>query len=148
LCALVKEVVERVRPQIQQARCEILIADCQPIIGQWDRYRIEQVFINLLSNALKYGPGRPIRIDLKVENSKVHLTVQDQGEGIAKVDQARIFQQFERAVSGTSKITGLGLGLYIVRRIVEAHDGSIDVESELGHGATFTVTLPIGVVQN
>jgi signal transduction histidine kinase len=70
------------------------------------------------------------------------LTVQDQGIGIAKEDQSRIFERFERAVS-PNEASGLGLGLYIVKEILEAHGGSIRVESELGKGATFIVRLPL-----
>src|SRR5205814_137909 len=93
-------------------------------------------------NAIKYGPGKPIFVDLQVSaNGAVTFSVKDQGLGIAKSDQARIFGRFERAVSA-SNFGGLGLGLYIVSQILAAHGGKIGVESHPGVGSTFTVELP------
>ena len=106
-----------------------------------DRYRFEQVVTNLLTNAMKYGEGRPVRIILRREADKALLIVRDEGIGIAEENHRRIFERFERAVPA-STVSGLGLGLYIVKRIVEAHGGEIGVESELGKGASFTVRLP------
>jgi len=106
-----------------------------------DRFRIEQVLVNLLANALKYGKGMPIQLEIRSETDAVKLIVRDQGMGIAKEDQTRIFERFERAVS-SANISGLGLGLYICKYIIEAHHGTIEVESESGKGAKFSVTLP------
>jgi signal transduction histidine kinase len=106
-----------------------------------DRHRLEEVVENLLTNALKYGgESKPIRVTLRAEGPDAVIEVSDQGIGIAAEDQARIFNRFERAVS-SSKISGLGLGLYIARLIVEAHGGTISVRSALGQGSTFTVRL-------
>jgi PAS domain S-box-containing protein len=113
-----------------------------PVIGRWDRVRMEGVISNLLSNAAKYGPGKPIRVRVRAEGGKAILTVRDEGIGIAEVDQARIFERFERAVS-TRNYGGLGLGLWIANEIVRAHNGEITVESSPGQGAAFTVLLPI-----
>src|SRR5439155_15213342 len=100
-----------------------------------------QVLSNLLSNALKYGPGRPIDVSVQAEGEKVTFSVVDRGMGIMEEDQRRIFRRFERAVS-SRHYGGLGLGLYISRQIVEAHGGTIDVSSHVGEGSVFTVSLP------
>jgi signal transduction histidine kinase len=91
---------------------------------------------------MKYGAGKPIHVRTWFDNNEgAKLSVADQGMGIAEEDQARIFMQFERAVSGYA-ITGLGLGLYISNEIVKMHKGHIVVQSELGKGATFIFSLP------
>jgi PAS domain S-box-containing protein len=142
LSALVKEIVDNFTPQLRAVRCILTLDEGKGIVGQWDRYRLEQVLTNLLSNAMKYASNSPLYVGLTSEGDKVKLTVKDKGQGIAKEDQMRIFQQFERGFAGTKKIPGLGLGLYIVRQIVEAHGGLISVESEPGSGSTFVVELP------
>lgn len=106
-----------------------------------DQSRLRQVIENLLTNATKYGEGKPVRAILKDEGTKVSLIFEDRGLGIAPEYVSRIFDRFERAVTGKN-IGGLGLGLYIARQIVEAHEGIISVTSKLGAGSTFTVTLP------
>ena len=106
-----------------------------------DRGRLEQVVANLLTNALKYGEGKPVRVSIRKGEADVRISVADQGMGIAPENHERIFRRFERAVSASS-ISGLGLGLYISREIVRAHGGEILVESEPDKGSTFTVRLP------
>jgi signal transduction histidine kinase len=142
LCDLVKDVIDRYRSQFEEARCHISVQSCEAVHGVWDRFRLEQVIANLLTNTLKYGAGKPGFIFVSQEGSFAKLIFQDQGIGIAKENHERIFQRFERAISA-NEISGLGLGLYIVRQIVEMHGGSIQVESEVGEGATFIVKLPI-----
>lgn len=112
-----------------------------PVVGVWDQLRLEQVFINLLSNALKYGQGKPVHIELQDLQSEVIVIVTDEGLGISPADQSRIFLPYERAVSHMN-ISGLGMGLYISSQIVEAHGGTILIESSLGKGSVFTVKLP------
>src|SRR6185369_13265349 len=112
--------------------------------GTWDRVRLEQVISNLLTNALKYGPGKPIEIETAGEGDLACIRVRDYGIGIEPENQRRIFERFERAVSDRH-YGGLGLGLWIVRQIVEALRGTIAVESEAGSGSTFTVHLPRAV---
>src|SRR6185312_7090935 len=97
------------------------------IIGRWDGARLEQVLVNLLSNALKYAIGAPVRVGLRRVGEWVELIVQDEGPGIPKEHQARIFRRFERAVS-SKKVSGMGLGLFICRGILEAHEGTIELE--------------------
>ncbi|WP_437977815.1 ATP-binding protein [Sorangium sp. So ce295] len=109
--------------------------------GGWDRRRLDQVVNNLLTNALKYGRGRPITITVWSSDVRAWLTIADQGIGIAPEHQAIIFNQFERAVS-ERHYGGLGLGLWIVREVVGAMGGTVSVASEPDVGSTFTVELP------
>ncbi len=141
LTQIVQDVVARFEEQITQSGCTVKLDTERPVVACWDRARLEQVVINLLSNAIKYGPGKPIAITVRSEESTAELVVSDQGIGIEPEHLERIFVRFERAVSA-SHYGGLGLGLYIVRQIVEALGGSIRVSSEFGAGSTFTVTLP------
>ena len=110
------------------------------VTGVWDPLGLEQVVVNLLSNALKYGDGKPITIAVTRDEQHARLVVRDGGPGIDPVNHERIFERFERAAS--TDLGGLGLGLYVTRQIVRAHGGTIAVESALGQGAVFTVELP------
>ncbi|MFL5732294.1 MAG: histidine kinase N-terminal 7TM domain-containing protein [Chloroflexia bacterium] len=145
LAALVRKTVEQFRDELAEARCQIMLEADGPVHGYWDAARIEQVVVNLLTNAMKYGRGRPIAITVTTDDyeqgARAHLTVSDQGIGIAPEHLERIFGPFERAASPT-KYGGMGMGLYITRQIVEAHHGSIGVTSIPEEGTTFTVTLP------
>ncbi|WP_395813359.1 sensor histidine kinase [Archangium minus] len=141
LAELVREVVERIRPEAERVGCELRLQVPGPVVSRWDRLRLEQVLSNLLSNALKYGAGYPVEVALRVSGTQVLLQVRDEGIGIDPALQERIFERFERAVSDRH-YGGLGMGLWITREIVTALGGSIQVESAPGRGATFTVTLP------
>ncbi|WPU65703.1 PAS domain-containing sensor histidine kinase [Peredibacter starrii] len=110
--------------------------------GLWDRFRLEQVIGNLLTNAIRYGKGRPIEILIEKKGTMASVSVTDQGYGIDKVDLERIFGRFERA-SHSAEVSGLGLGLFISKEIIESHHGKIFVTSRLGHGSTFTFEIPI-----
>jgi signal transduction histidine kinase len=143
LAALAREAAARHAEQAAEARCDLMVEAPYPIPCACDQGRIEQVISNLLSNALKYGRGMPVKIGARREASWAVLEVIDRGIGIAPEDQARIFGRFERAVSPRN-YGGLGLGLWIVRSLVEAHGGHIRVASAPGHGSTFTVELPLG----
>lgn len=110
--------------------------------GRWDRLSIEQILGNLISNAIKYGDGKPVRIELAAEESGVRLEVKDEGIGISAEDQARIFGRFEQVVTGQHR-TGFGVGLWLARALIEAHRGSITVRSAPGRGTAFTVRLPL-----
>ncbi|AZZ37586.1 hypothetical protein CIK05_12550 [Bdellovibrio sp. qaytius] len=122
--------------------CTISLETDGPVNGIWDYNRIEQVFNCLLSNATKYGTGKPVYISVKKENNRAVLRIEDKGIGIAPEDQEKIFQRFERATS-IKNFDGLGLGLFISREVVLAHGGTISVKSEIEKGSTFTVSLPI-----
>jgi signal transduction histidine kinase len=139
---VVEDVIARASDEAVRAETEIRLELGDPAPGLWDRTRIEQVTSNLVGNALKYGKGQPIDVFAGQRDGRAVLLVHDRGIGIAPEDQQRIFQRFERAVS-SRHFGGLGLGLWIVRQIVDAHGGSIAVESRPGKGAEFAVSLPL-----
>jgi signal transduction histidine kinase len=141
LCGLVQEVVTRFELPSQQAQSPILLHTPCPTPGTWDRLRLEQVVTNLLSNALKYGAGKPVHLCVEADAEHARLVVRDEGIGISPESLPRLFGRFERAVS-ERHYGGLGLGLYITRQIVEALGGTVGVRSTPGAGATFTVELP------
>ncbi|GAB7530283.1 hybrid sensor histidine kinase/response regulator [Pseudomonas sp. 3A(2025)] len=144
LSELVGRLLENFAAQIAAANCSISFSADQPVIGIWDEFRIEQVIANLLTNALRYGTGKPIRVRVyaDAEQHRARVEVADQGIGISEANQKRIFQQFER-VTANHAVAGLGLGLFISEQIVMAHGGRILVESEEGKGSAFTVCLPL-----
>ena len=146
-CAeLTEEVVERFKIQYKEAGVDGPIikelADCTVVC---DRLRIEQVLSNLLNNALKYGRKKTVTISLLVSGDRISFIVKDEGIGISKRDQRNIFSRFHRAIPA-SEVSGLGLGLYIARQIVEAHNGKITVASEPGLGSTFSFDIPMNGV--
>jgi signal transduction histidine kinase len=140
LADLLNDVMEHFSHQTKDM-CKIEIQSCEKVQGSWDRFRLEQVFVNLLTNAFKYGSGKPVKIKLESTPNQARFIIQDHGIGIAKEDQQRIFERFERAVS-SAHFGGLGLGLFISSEIVRAHGGELKVESEVGKGSTFIVELP------
>ncbi|MBA3539489.1 MAG: hybrid sensor histidine kinase/response regulator, partial [Deltaproteobacteria bacterium] len=142
LGALVQSVIERCAPQLERVGCATTLHQTAPVVGDWDRSRLEQVVSNLLANAIKFAAGRPVDITCARVGARARLTFRDHGIGIAPERHAQIFERFGRAVSARH-YGGLGLGLYICRRIVEAHRGSITVESRPGTGSVFTVELPL-----
>lgn len=139
---IVTDVVQRFADEARAARSPIALHIEHRAVGRWDRLRIEQVLANLISNAIKYGNGHPITIRVGSADDEVRIDVEDQGIGINQADLKRIFGRFERAAS-LRNFGGLGLGLYIVRQIVEAHGGTITVMSTPAEGSTFTVILPL-----
>ncbi|APR79008.1 Signal transduction histidine kinase CheA [Minicystis rosea] len=141
LGALVREVASRFEADLAQSRCSVSIRTGAPVVGRWDPSRIDRVVTNLLSNAIKFGKNRPIEVFVGADRGVARLAVRDHGIGIAPEQCDRIFGRFERAVSDRH-YGGLGLGLYISRRLVEDHGGSIRCDSQPGAGATFTVELP------
>ncbi|MCY1073079.1 ATP-binding protein [Archangium lansingense] len=141
LAGLVREVAERIHSEAERAGCTLRVLVPGPVVSRWDRLRLEQVLSNLLSNALKYGAGRPVEVALSDFGERVLLRVRDEGIGIDAAAQERIFERFERAVSDRH-YGGLGMGLWITREIVTAMGGTIHVESAPKQGATFTVELP------
>ena len=138
----VREVVDRFRDAATQAGCTLSASIGGSIRGRWDRLRVEQVLMNLISNAIKYGPGHPIRVSACREGDDAILVIHDGGPGIPEADLMRIFERFERAASARN-FGGLGLGLYVARQIAEAHGGSITAANAKEGGAVFTVRLPL-----
>ena len=112
------------------------------LVGRLDRPALEQVIGNLVSNAIKYGDGKPVDILLTREGDRIRLEVRDRGIGISAEDQARVFGRFEQVMTGQPR-TGFGVGLWLARALIEAHGGSISVHSAPGQGAVFTVRLPL-----
>ncbi len=140
LAEVAREAASHLRAELGRVGSRLRL-DLAPAPGRFDRMRIEQVITNLLVNAAKFGEGRPIALAVDADGDRARIRVTDRGIGIAAEHQARVFERFERAVPA-QHFGGLGLGLYIVRQIVEAHGGVIRVESTPGAGATFTVELP------
>ncbi len=135
-----EEVARRFSHLLQRQNCSLTIRSPGSLTGEWDRDCLDHVVANLLSNAIKYGANSPITLTLQRHQQSALLSVQDQGPGIDPDDQQRIFQRFERA---NRRQKGLGLGLWIVRQYVEAHQGNIEIDSTPGEGSTFRVQLPL-----
>lgn len=143
LAELVKDVISRMSEQLKilPEKAPIVYSNGESI-GHWDKLRIEQVITNLLSNAIKYGHETTVVVDIIGSQHEVLLKVKDHGEGIDPSNHCKIFNRFEQVGITPRGVAGLGLGLFITKRIVEAHKGKIWVESELGKGACFVVRLP------
>lgn len=142
-CEVVHNAVEQIRPQFIEAGYEPpKLINLKEVYGCWDSLRIEQVINNLLTNAIRYGEGNPVTLEVRLVGHNVELAVKDQGAGISSEQMKRIFNRFER-LTEVHETTGLGLGLFLSQRIIDAHDGKIWVESELGKGSTFFFSLPI-----
>jgi PAS domain S-box-containing protein len=138
---MLERIVDDFRDAADAAGCEIELTTSGTVDGCWDVDRIEQVITNLIANAIKYGAGKPIDVEVLDSADRVKIRVADHGIGIESADFKRIFERFERAVP-VDNYSGLGLGLYITKRIVDAHGGLIHVTSMRGQGTTFTVDLP------
>jgi len=141
LSTIAFESVSELREEAARAGSEVSVHVNGRVQGNWDRSRIAQVCTNLLTNAIKYGSGKPIALRVSGDEENAILSVEDHGIGIPAEQQIRVFRRFERAVS-PKHYGGLGLGLYICRQIVEAHGGTITLASTAGVGTIFTVTLP------
>jgi len=142
LSLLVQDVVERYQEPLLAAHCALSLRVEDGLMARVDRGRIEQVIVNLISNVIKYAPGMPVEIRLSRKQDWAILEVEDKGPGIKPDRLPRVFERFERAVSGRN-ISGLGLGLFITQRIVQNHGGKVAVESDFGRGTLFTVSLPL-----
>ncbi len=141
LDAIAREVVERFSDEAVRARCELTLRAQRPVRIRADALRLDQVLTNLVSNALKYGAGAPIDVEVSAAQAKAQIAVRDRGIGIDPADRERIFGRFERAVS-VNHFGGLGLGLFISKQIVEAHGGTICAQPGAERGSEFIVTLP------
>lgn len=148
LSELIKDILSQYRYQLEHS-LKFIKLDIEPnVICEVDRFRIEQVLVNLLTNAAKYAPGKPISLSLKKHRDFVEIRVTDQGPGIEEGDVDRIFNRFERVTNNNDNIGGLGLGLYICKQIVQGHEGRIYLDPKIKDGASFVVELPLGPVEN
>jgi signal transduction histidine kinase len=141
LSEAVRAIAEHYAEPFRRGGCGLEVFIQEGVRGNWDRFRIEQVVTNLLTNAMKYCAGKPVELHVEGNWEEARIHVKDFGIGIAKIDQERIFRRFERAVS-SRHYGGLGLGLFISKQIVESHGGRIHVESEPNRETVFTVVLP------
>jgi signal transduction histidine kinase len=142
LAALLTRIVSDLAQRTEAAGGTIELDAPNEVAGVWDEFRVEQIIINLLTNALRYGGSKPVTITLKRRDDWAEIVVRDQGVGISAEDQLRIFKPFERA--GTKDVReGLGLGLYIARQLAESHGGTLDVDSAPDQGAAFRLALPL-----
>jgi signal transduction histidine kinase len=142
LRGLVRDIVRTMAPKLRSEGVECRVRCDHSVSGRWDPLRIEQVVLNLMTNAIRYGRGRPFEVRLSQEQDCGVIEVRDEGIGIPEDKLAKIFERFERVDPG-GKAGGLGLGLYIAHQVVLAHGGSISVQSRLGEGSTFRVKLPL-----
>ena len=129
-------------PAAHSAGSSISLDIEENLVGALDQIAVEQIIENLLSNAVRYGAGKPIHVTLVGCVNTARLSIRNHGIGIAERDQVRIFEQFQRAASSRSN-GGFGVGLWITRQLVLAMQGEISVTSALGSGSTFTVVLPL-----
>jgi signal transduction histidine kinase len=142
-CDFIKDVVERFKPHLDASGCILRTEGCSEfqILVEIDSYRVEQVLVNILTNAIRYGACKPISLYVKKTQSTVKVMVEDRGPGIKEQDLERIFEKFERAIS--REVSGLGLGLYISRQIIDLHGGSLYATSVVDKGSTFIFELPL-----
>lgn len=141
-CSIVRDVLKRMESQFTAAKYEVPeFHDCHDDLGEWDIARIEQVIMNLLTNAIRYGNGKTICLKTYSNSESVQLDVIDNGIGITSEDQQNIFNRFTQ-VKKDGALGGLGLGLFLSHQIIEAHQGTISVESKPGEGSTFSIKLP------
>jgi two-component system OmpR family sensor kinase len=142
LSDLTKSIIDDYKPSILRSGSELTMNIQDGVIARLDQLAVSEIVENLLSNALKYGNCKPIAIALSAGNGWARLTVEDHGVGIASRDRERIFERFERVVSGQSS-SGFGIGLWLARNLAESMGGSISVIGNEGAGSCFTVMLPM-----
>lgn len=141
LMSLLERVVSDLSLQAASTGSSLTLVPHEEVCGCWDEFRIEQVIVNLLTNAFRYGGGQPVEVSVQLEGDRVRIDVRDQGKGISPGDIERIFEPYERgARNGEPK--GLGLGLYISRQLAASHGGELLVASKPGEGSTFSLILP------
>ena len=147
LVEVVNEIVATYRPEAETTGSTIRVSAPPTIPGFWDPLRVGQIVTNLLSNALKYGCGKPVDVTVDTDGDRARIAVRDQGIGIPREQWETIFDRFDRG-DVPRDTAGLGLGLYIVDRLVRAHGGTVALDSIVGKGSTFTVELPHRADQN
>ena len=141
LTGVVLDVLDRFNDQLESHKIQVEFKCDKDVYYECDPERMDQVITNFMSNAIRYGRKNPIRLLLEEDSTHAIFKIKDHGRGVEKFDQERIFKRFEQAHT-SEDVNGLGLGLYINHKIIEEHAGEISIESEIGKGSTFTVTLP------
>jgi signal transduction histidine kinase len=142
--ALIRQVIEEVLPTLTRHTVTYSGSDMQVLVDG-DELRLFQVLNNLLQNAIKYSPaGGVVQVQVERQDAMVRVAVSDEGIGIPQMELPQLFQRFYRASNvDEQKVSGFGVGLYLVKEIVTLHGGTVDVVSEEGHGSTFIITLPL-----
>ena len=141
LVELARELLDRFTETAARANVDLTFHGCPAVVGKWDRLRVEQIVLNLVSNAIKYAANAPVEVEVATRDAVAVVEVRDHGQGIEPADAERIFGPFERAAAARN-FGGLGIGLFIAQQNAVAHGGAIHVSSIPGHGATFTLELP------
>jgi signal transduction histidine kinase len=141
LCDLVQTCVRKYEPLAMRAGSTLTCDQHGPVDGTWDHLATEQVLDNLVSNAIRYGDGKPVRIEVESDPEWVEVRVIDHGIGVAPADRERIFQRFERGPTAP-RSGGFGIGLWISSKLVQAQGGTLTLHSESGKGSTFILRLP------
>jgi signal transduction histidine kinase len=141
LIEVITSVLAAAELELRASQTPVQLAAPAAVVGWWDRMRLEQIVSNLVSNAARYGAGRPISVEVTATAGAARVIVQDHGIGISPADLPRIFHRFERA-RNVGRNSGFGIGLWIVSQLCRAMGGSIEVESEVGRGSTFQIELP------
>jgi signal transduction histidine kinase len=141
MCELVQECSRKYSLLAERAGTPLECRVKGSVTGTWDRLAMEQILDNLISNAIRYGDGQPINVDLDATDESVVLRVIDRGVGIHAEDRERIFERFERA-AGSKRDGGFGIGLWLTHQLVQAQAGVLELHSKIGAGSTFTVHLP------
>lgn len=145
---IINDVLHDLSELISASHSELHLDLEDSIQGNWDKERLEQVLSNLVTNALKYGRGKPISIRTSLDNNWARIEVEDQGFGIPEESNKRIFERFERDIS-SSEVSGLGVGLFISREFINSHGGKIWAESAGANlGSVFVVELPLSMENN
>ena len=142
LSDLAKDITNSLEEELKMSGYSLRLKTKKSVVGNWDKLRVEQIFTNLLTNAIKYGQGKPIEVTVNSDGSQAKLTVKDHGIGIPKKSLISIFSPYERATD-SQQDQSLGMGLYITKQLVEAHSGKISVKSKPNEETTFIVELPL-----
>lgn len=139
---LLDDIIGRATQKMKELKMQLKVEINAPVMVRWDSFRVEQVLFNLLSNAILYGRNSQIEFKAATGGGYVYLSVKDMGQGISREKQKDIFNKYDRG-SLNREISGLGLGLYLAKEIIELHGGKITVESALNKGSTFHIQVPV-----
>jgi two-component system, OmpR family, sensor kinase len=141
ICDLVRACVRKYEQLATRAGSTLEWVGQGPVDGTWDHLATEQILDNLVSNAIRYGDGNPVRVEVESDPNRVEVRVIDHGIGVAPADRERIFQRFERGPAGL-RSGGFGIGLWLSSKLVQAQGGTLTLQSELDKGSTFILRLP------